>query len=196
MIPLGSSLHWATVLPDGYRLRTRPDIAALVGWEESDVVLDWNCAGPGHYASGAAERLRHARMAVRDMPPRFCNQWIGGGKVVLCKKGSRPEKNWNNWDELEHGLNMHSVAFEPQTDGPLPDLEQQLINARAVVAIDSGPMHLASYIGAPTVGVFVSTDPARFGPRGPRSCAVVSPTAATVLLALISILGGFYGRNK
>ncbi len=49
--------------------------------------------------------------------------------------------------------------------------------ARAVVAMDSGPMHVAAASGAPTVGIFAlqSDEPDRWAPRGPR-VTVVRPT--------------------
>jgi ADP-heptose:LPS heptosyltransferase len=49
--------------------------------------------------------------------------------------------------------------------------------ARAVVAMDSGPMHVAAAVGAPTVGIFAlqSDEPDRWAPRG-RRVAVVRPT--------------------
>lgn len=49
--------------------------------------------------------------------------------------------------------------------------------ARAVVAMDSGPMHVAAAVGAATVGVFAlqSDEPDRWAPLGTRT-AVVRPT--------------------
>ena len=49
--------------------------------------------------------------------------------------------------------------------------------ARAVVAMDSGPMHVAAATGAPTVGIFAlqSDEPDRWAPLGPRT-AVVRPS--------------------
>jgi heptosyltransferase-2 len=43
--------------------------------------------------------------------------------------------------------------------------------ARAVVAMDSGPMHIAAAVGAPTLGIFAlqSDEPDRWAPLGPRS---------------------------
>jgi heptosyltransferase-2 len=43
--------------------------------------------------------------------------------------------------------------------------------ARAVVAMDSGPMHVAAAVGAPTLGIFAlqSDEPDRWAPLGPRS---------------------------
>jgi ADP-heptose:LPS heptosyltransferase len=48
--------------------------------------------------------------------------------------------------------------------------------ARAIVAMDSGPMHVAAAVGAPTVGIFAlqSDEPDRWAPLGPR-VAVVRP---------------------
>lgn len=49
--------------------------------------------------------------------------------------------------------------------------------ARYVVAMDSGPMHVAAAVGAPTIGVFAlqSDEPDRWAPLGPR-VAIVRPT--------------------
>jgi len=49
--------------------------------------------------------------------------------------------------------------------------------ARAVIAMDSGPMHVAAAVGAPTVGLFAlqSDEPDRWAPRG-RRVAVVRPS--------------------
>jgi ADP-heptose:LPS heptosyltransferase len=46
--------------------------------------------------------------------------------------------------------------------------------ARAVVAMDSGPMHVAAAVGAPTVGIFAlqSDEPDRWAPRGPHVAIV------------------------
>jgi ADP-heptose:LPS heptosyltransferase len=46
--------------------------------------------------------------------------------------------------------------------------------ARYVVAMDSGPMHIAAAVGAPTVGIFAlqSDEPDRWAPRGPRTAVV------------------------
>jgi lipopolysaccharide heptosyltransferase II len=49
--------------------------------------------------------------------------------------------------------------------------------ARAVLAMDSGPMHVAAAAAAPTVGIFAlqSDEPDRWAPKGPHA-AVVRPT--------------------
>lgn len=59
----------------------------------------------------------------------------------------------------------------------LMQLSALLARASLVVALDSGPMHIAAALGAPTVGIFsLRTDlPDRWRPLGPR-VAVVRPS--------------------
>ncbi len=47
-----------------------------------------------------------------------------------------------------------------------------MARARLVVTNDSGALHLASLVGAPTVAVFGPTDPAKYGPRAGRARVV------------------------
>jgi heptosyltransferase-1 len=51
--------------------------------------------------------------------------------------------------------------------------------ARAVVGVDSGPLHLASALERPGVALFGPTDPARNGPYGNSIVTLRSPDAVT-----------------
>lgn len=73
------------------------------------------------------------------------------------------------------GLGDHQVADEifkalptvvcaPELD--VAELAWLMAHVRAVLSCDTGPMHLAVAVGTPTCALFVSTDPARYGPRG------------------------------
>lgn len=53
-----------------------------------------------------------------------------------------------------------AIVAPPTT---LEELCAVLEHASAVVSCDTGPMHVAVALGTPTLGVFVATDPARFG---------------------------------
>lgn len=59
--------------------------------------------------------------------------------------------------------------------GPLLAL---LKRAKFVVSADTGPMHLASALGAPTVGLFGPTDPSRNGPYSLADLTVRNPGAS------------------
>ncbi len=45
--------------------------------------------------------------------------------------------------------------------------------AKFVVSADTGPLHLASALGTPVVGLYGPTDPARNGPYGAQSQNIV-----------------------
>ncbi len=60
----------------------------------------------------------------------------------------------------------------------LPQLAAALSLCRAVVANDSGGMHLAAAVGAPVVAVYGLTDPNKTGPLGPSHLLVAPGLAA------------------
>ncbi len=55
----------------------------------------------------------------------------------------------------------------------LPQVAGILAGARVFIGNDSGLMHLAAALGAPTVGIFGSSDPRWTAPLGPRTAVVV-----------------------
>lgn len=59
----------------------------------------------------------------------------------------------------------------------LPQFGALAANARFVVAMDSGPMHVAAAVGTPTVGIFAlqSDEPDRWRPLGKRT-AIIRPS--------------------
>jgi ADP-heptose:LPS heptosyltransferase len=60
-------------------------------------------------------------------------------------------------------------------DTSLGDLARVLAGARAVVAGDTGPLHLAAALGRPVLGVFGPTAVWQTGPLGPRAAVVRRP---------------------
>ena len=69
-----------------------------------------------------------------------------------------------------HGLSNSTAVLAPPTD--LSTLAALMAAARVVITCDTGPMHLAVAVGTPTCGLFVSTDPARYGYSEKPHCAV------------------------
>ncbi|HTZ72820.1 MAG TPA: glycosyltransferase family 9 protein [Candidatus Aquilonibacter sp.] len=59
--------------------------------------------------------------------------------------------------------------------GPLMAL---LRRAKFVVSADTGPLHLASAMGAPSIGLFGPTDPCRNGPFSPDDASVRNPAVS------------------
>jgi ADP-heptose:LPS heptosyltransferase len=64
----------------------------------------------------------------------------------------------------------------------LLDVAACFARARLFVGNDSGLMHLAAAVGAPTLGLFGPSRETRYGPWGPRSRAVRTPESFEDLL--------------
>src|SRR5439155_281526 len=61
----------------------------------------------------------------------------------------------------------------------LPELLALLSRARVLVSPDSGPVHMATMVGTPVVGLYAATNPARSGPYlSGRWCVDAYPEAA------------------
>jgi heptosyltransferase I len=62
----------------------------------------------------------------------------------------------------------------------LPQLLALLSRARALIAPDSGPVHMATMVGTPVIGLYAATNPARSGPYLSRQwCVDAYPEAAS-----------------
>ena len=72
---------------------------------------------------------------------------------------------------IEAAGNAPPVAL-PLKLGPLMALFRR---AKIVVSADTGPLHLASALGAPVVGLYGPTDPSRNGPFSPEDVIVRNP---------------------
>lgn len=68
-----------------------------------------------------------------------------------------------HWHE---NLKTHNLPF--LLSHRLPDLLDYLKNATAYIGNDSGPTHLAAYLGLPTVALFGASDVQRWRPLGPK----------------------------
>jgi heptosyltransferase-1 len=78
-------------------------------------------------------------------------------------------------DERELAERVRRSAGSPEPlllEMDLPQLMALLRRARFFVAADTGPLHLASALGTPVVGLYGPTDPARNGPHSPLDIVV------------------------
>jgi ADP-heptose:LPS heptosyltransferase len=139
----------------------------------------------------AADEVEADREVPRAGPPL----------IALHPGSGWPLKAWDTarWGALAHAVHTRFAARIIVTGGPQEtDLVAQVVAASSgsaqglagrltlgglsalyrraalVVAIDSGPLHLASAVGTPVVGIYGPADPLEFGPWGaPDQSAVV-----------------------
>lgn len=79
-------------------------------------------------------------------------------------------------ESLAHAALGAAGSPAPETLSlPLGSLLALLRRAEFVVSADTGPLHLASALGTPTVGLFGPTDPARNGPYSKADIAIRNP---------------------
>ncbi len=72
------------------------------------------------------------------------------------------------------GLNIpKGVIVAPEA--PLRSFAAAIVNARAVLTADTGPMHLAVALGIPTLQLFTHTEPWRFGYVLPKHALLETP---------------------
>ncbi len=65
-----------------------------------------------------------------------------------------------------HPLTKSGLAMIPRAG--IVEIGQAFLRCRLVIAPDTGPMHLASAVGVPTLALFLSSDAARYRPIGPQ----------------------------
>lgn len=170
------------------------------------------------------------RSVAPGLPMRLpkVNMTDGASKapIVLFPESRRPEKNWPHFPELTHRLCLEhpkssvlwagSAAVEcPQAESlanftnltaktSLPELMALLSQARLVIGNDSGPLHLAAALGAPTLALFGPTNPDQYRPYpgddhqnhvlqapGGRFCALSSQAVQDKIQDILSIAGLF-----
>jgi ADP-heptose:LPS heptosyltransferase len=129
--------------------------------------------------------------AVPDWLAVFRNRWCAtdpkpGSPILLFPGSGHPAKNWSlvKYLELASGLQkagerpcfvfgpvesesgMDCAPFPVYRPENLDELENLTASARLVVGNDSGPMHLAGYLGTPGLVLFGPTNPHQWGPPG------------------------------
>ncbi|MFG6158584.1 glycosyltransferase family 9 protein [Halomonas sp. 1390] len=84
-----------------------------------------------------------------------------GLKTVLTGGGSTQERELG---ERIQALCSPEVVIDVIGETSLKGLLALIRDARAVIAPDSGPVHMANALGAPVVGLYATTNPDRAGP--------------------------------
>ena len=108
-----------------------------------------------------------------------------GGSVILF--GGASDRNTNNEIAASIGEGALNIA------GATSLLESVALMEKcdAVVANDSGPMHLAAASGARTIGIFGSTNPVRTAPLGRRAAFITKGLKCAPCMARDCRLGTY-----
>lgn len=128
--------------------------------------------GPGHVVEKMRRGLIRLGLTPNKEPfRRFTAPRRLEGPVVLSPKSALDVKDWSpdRWQILTESLDAVGIQWEWETKGSLWTLEDQLHRSSLVVGVDSGPLHLADYMGIPVIGLYGYTTPDLHGPLGPRA---------------------------
>jgi ADP-heptose:LPS heptosyltransferase len=168
----GSIRHMKDIFDDLGRaagIAPTPELSPLpVSHPAAEAALRWqeqNALAPGRYvvfAPGCGGTVLFRRLA----PAVWAEVAAGLAEWPVVVVGARQEE----------ALCRQIAALAPRvrvaTGFNLQELAGVMAGAATVVAIDSGPMHLAAAMGVPVVGIFGPDSPLRYGPRNPRSVSV------------------------
>lgn len=140
---LGTVTRWATMLPAGYTINTRPDMQEWLGLDPNGIPYHMGMDGTGH----VLDMMRQGLIRTGLVPEtRKLFTWVGGTEIV-----AGPDVDLD-------------IPYTRLTTGSLHELEEQLKHCALYVGHDSGPMCVADVMGAPTLGIFTRTQAERFKP--------------------------------
>ncbi len=155
-------LRWDVPLPEAardYALRLIPDAqpTLVISPCSSHALRNWPAA---RYAALADTAVRSHGM-----------------RVILAGGPSATERAMG--EAIEHAC--PSPLTNQIGKDTLPELLALLARARVLVSPDSGPVHMATMVGTPVIGLYAATNPARSGPYlSQRWCVNAYPQAARV----------------
>ena len=93
--------------------------------------------------------------------PRLMEQLLKEGQPVICCPGPGEEEECRSLAPGSLELNVDLLTLTGILGG-----------ARRVIAVDTGPMHIAAALGVPCIGIYGDTPPAQWSPWGPRGMDV------------------------
>lgn len=89
--------------------------------------------------------------------------------AVICPKSRLSLKEWQgDYKGIIELLRRHGYEVVINTSGSLQELFDIINRASIVIGCDSGPIHVASALGAKAVGLYAPTNPSIVGPLNDR----------------------------
>lgn len=159
---------WQLGLPFEFLAALPPETSGI---HAADFYLSQAYVAQGHACS-----WRGPAVSGPALPRIECTAVPSDYAVIHPFSGSA-KKNWplDRFRELARRIEpvRWCAGPEEELDGAvrfddLYDLARWLASARVYIGNDSGITHLAAAVGTPVVALFGPTDPAIWGPRGPR----------------------------
>ncbi|MFB3853309.1 MAG: glycosyltransferase family 9 protein [Vicinamibacterales bacterium] len=152
------------VPPEHARRRAR----ALIDAEFALARIQPAAAGPlvGLHAGGARGIKRWPPDRFAAVAARIARVW----RATTVLVGDDEDAGIN--ESLRGTLSPGVPVVDLTSKADIVTLAAILERLSLLLAVDSGPMHLADAVGTPLVAVFGPSDPKRWGPSGPLSRAV------------------------
>lgn len=120
-------------------------IAPVSRWPTKDWPIE-------HFIEAGSALHKHSRLEI-------CI--VGGpGEVDVCR-------------EIATGIGDGAFSTAGRTN--IPELGGLLERASLLISVDSGPVHIASAVGTPVLGLYGITDPHRTGPYARRNRVIRAP---------------------
>lgn len=168
------------ISPDGaaYRLPDSEESRARVGaFLGAQRLSSYVAMHPGTSDFGRLKRWRAERFSA--LAERISRE-RGFRSVVTWGPGERPLA-----EEVVRGSGASAVlALETRS---ILDLAELVRRARLFVGCDSGPLHLSSAVGTPSVALFGPKDPQVYGPHNPHRRIVYKAQNGTGAMDAITV---------
>jgi heptosyltransferase I len=118
------------------------------------------------------------------------------GEELAVRLGARVAVTWGPGEEplaraIAHGMRPGGALVPPPTT--IAEMVALFRRAALMVGGDTGPVHVASVLGVPTVGLYGPTSARRNGPYGPRVVTIQSPTGRMDGVSVEAVVGAAQG---
>ncbi len=159
---------------------------------------------PAEWTQHVTAWHRHelARQGVLLPEARLSRKRLGGGLVVVHPGSGGRDKCWpvDRFNELigrlRRSRRVRVIAGEAEADRgmagdaqvllTLDELHDALVDASFYIGNDSGPTHLAAWLGVPTIALFGPSDPRVWSPIGP-GVTVLAPLRPGAPMSWLSV---------
>jgi len=121
-----------------------------------------------------AARTARPFALLQPFSSRRTKEWSAGETAAFCRalaeQGLEPVVRWGPGERERAVQIVAGSGGAASLAPPSPPAASARLAAHAAlfVGADTGPTHLAAAAGTPTIALYGPTDPARFGPVGPR----------------------------